>query len=321
VRRGLLGAIVGSIVAAIMSHKQAAATSPSESLLAEASSWLNRQNLSLMRAFALGEETRFGVNQDRLQLRLVHADGAAVELQIQILGSFNPHQGDFRWAWGNSSVVDVAKQAAIKARKFGEDRQISELTQEVLRLPFDKIVPLVALAGQASKADGIYRCINDDNLSVFVAIVGAEHALIPTHFWGNSTRDTRMEDAAVKLLNDWDAENLPIDAEFYEHNKVAGDRPAKWEDLLDQKMEIYRRYWKREDDEWEPASFGWPSDHDPKEHSGRFAIPRRKGGVFVITRETNSESAYAVEKFEERLFITDCEIGWGTGVVFASAMT
>jgi hypothetical protein len=321
-RRSLIGTAIALVAKGIFGRSTLEKTTGQpevvdSNLFIEAGTWLNRQNALLMRQFALGEERKFLVNQDKQLLRLSHDDGATVDLKIQILGSFNPHKGDFLWAWANDSAAPPLKNAAITAKDFGQQHKIDYLTQAKLRLPFEQLIPVVALSAQVSNAVGVYRCINEDFVSIFVAIAEFDSDALPADFWGHGDSSPSLEMDAIKLLNDWDAENLPIDVEYNRRTEAVGQKDADWDDLIDKKMAIYNRYWQRDDDEWEPSSFGWPSDHDPKEQLARIAGPRRRGGVYVITLSDHSSDAHIVEKKKNKLSITDCDLEWGAGVVFA----
>jgi hypothetical protein len=56
--------------------------------LDDASDWLDAAIIRDARAFSLGEERTYNIDQDAGRFALNHADGATVDLDIQIIASF-----------------------------------------------------------------------------------------------------------------------------------------------------------------------------------------------------------------------------------------
>lgn len=284
------------------------AEAPGEkSALDAAGKWLNAANLRDARAFALGEERTFEVNQDVGRLELIHADGGQVVLDIQILGSFRPQDRSLRWAWANSGVHESLTRAVCAARDHETTKAFPSLSTPTFEASFEDCARLVALAAKLGGCDGVYRCITENALTVYAGYQAPPSAA--------SSLDPEREAQARALLDAYDAEMLPLDEEHRLKRKDS-DYSAISRRLLDAKMEIYRRYWRRDDQYWEPCSFGWPSEHAPSQQELRFVVPRRAGGLYVITRGSHSRrSAHVVEFFKDGPRITDQDIDWGAGLL------
>lgn len=276
--------------------------------ISTAAAWLCERNRAQAREWGLGEETRFDGDQDAGVLRLRFETGAGVDLPMQILGSFNPSERTFRWAWANTSVDGRLSAAAALVRGWGEANEVAAFTQVSLPAPFDEIAGLVALAAMRAGCDGVYRGVLDDGLSVFIGFAAPTQE---SGWWPNGRADAAFENQALDLVTAWHRENFAIDKQHHEAREDATDR------LLAAKDAVYDRMWRRADDYWRPCSFAWPSDHDPAERIELFATPRRAGGCYVVTRRASlSLDAHVVEETPDGLRITDQNLGWGGGLIW-----
>jgi hypothetical protein len=178
---------------------------------------------------------------------------------------------------------------------------------------------LAAAATRLAGCDGAYRCIADGSLSIFVGFSTPS----PPHDWRCAPRATpEMERAAIALLDGWDAGMIGFDRAWHEQRRARANDEAFVAELRAGQLAVYDRHWTRADDDWKPGSFGWPSDHDPREHLRRFALPRRDGGAYVITqRKTFGTDAHVVEWVDGAPRITDQDIEWGRGLMLAQPDT
>jgi hypothetical protein len=273
--------------------------------LAAAAHWLHQQTLAHAAAWGLGEERRFGADQDRGALTLHFDVGADVVLPMQILASFDPHDRTFRWAWANRSAQSALSRAAETARAWGEANRVADFTAPVRAQTFDALSRMVALAAAKAGCAGVYRGITDDSLSVFMGFAAPEDGA----YWPNGRVDEAFLEAARALITGWHQENFALDA--------AHERdPHRMDELLVANDTIYDRTWRRADAYWRPCSFSWPSDHDPAKHIEVLTLPRRAGGAFVITRRDLQCDAHVVEQTDAGLRITDQDLDWGNGLIW-----
>lgn len=276
--------------------------------LSQAARWLRAQNLKHARLWGLGQETRFDGDQDAGVLRLQFEASSSVDLPMQILGSFNPSERTFRWAWANASVDPALAKASNEARAWGEETSFAQLSQPSLAASFDELVRIVALAAEKSQCAGVYRGVLDGGLSVFMGFTSTPVARV----WPET--DPSLEAEAIALVTDWHRECFAFDRAYRDYS---GDKDAKFDAIVDAKNTIYDRYWHRDDDYWRPCSVGWPSPHDSEGRIEMFALPRRAGGCFVVTRQTAfSPAAHAVERTAKGVRITDQDLNWSKALIW-----
>ena len=104
---------------------------PDDSLaprLREACDWLVGQNIRLARERGLGLERNYDFDQDTGRLTLKFARGRTIAARAQILGSFDPRDRSFMWAWANPSFLPAMCEDAERAKAEGERLGFAALT-------------------------------------------------------------------------------------------------------------------------------------------------------------------------------------------------
>lgn len=274
--------------------------------LAAACEWLRQQNVQLARRHGLGLEQNYAFDQDTGRLILTFEGDRKLVASAQILGSFDPRDRSFMWGWANPSIQPENSADATRLKVEGERLGLAALTTPTQIVNFDTLTPLLAFGAQHAGADGLYRCMVNGSTSVFVTFrLDAATGQVPA--------DDAMLAAAHLLATSYDAEMLPLDQQY----RARKDESGVMLELLERKMEVYRRYWSRSDDYWEPSSFGWPSDHDPATLALRFTIPHPDGGALdVAIGEHAGQTVYRIEPVEGALRITDMLLNWGDGFIW-----
>lgn len=292
-------------------HPPLAATDGLTARLDAACDWLSTRNIALARERGIGLERDYGFDQDTGQLVLKFGGRKTLAAQGQILGSFDPRDRSFMWSWANPSIRPELCEDAARLKAEGERLDAAALTTPVQTVAFDTLLPLLALAAHDGGADGVYRCMVNGSTSLFVALRLDGPA--PN---GTAESNDDLIEAAHALAAGYDREMLPIDRDYHAREEESGGL----RDLIDRKMEIYRRYWSRDDDYWEPSSVGWPSDHDPDTIRLRFTLPHPKGGALdVAIGELSRQTVYRIEQVDGALKITDQLIDWGDGFVWPTS--
>jgi hypothetical protein len=297
---------------------------PVESDLREAANWLDARNRENARHWALGEERRFEVDQERARMALVFRDGKRAVVPIQIIASFLPGENSVRWAWANDSVAAPLAEAASALRSYGEEHEATELVTPELRLSFEEAVKWSALAASRFGCEGLYRCLRDDHSTVFVGFGPPEFEtktgkpVAAEGLWARGRATDAFQAEALALVEAWDAEMFPIDRDFHRRSGARDDVDLDAMDAaLDAKTLLFERHWRPKNDLWRPGSLSWPSDHDPDPYLPTVALPRRSGGCFVVRRLAAYRSrAYVIEAFDGRPKITDIDLDWGGGLVW-----
>lgn len=275
--------------------------------LSAACDWLTNRNIALARDWGIGLERDYSFDQETGRLALKFGRRRTIAAHGQVLGSFDPRDRSFTWSWANPSIRQELCADAARLKAEGERLGVAALTAPVQKVTFDTLLPLLALTARDGGADGVYRCMVNGSTSLFVAL--RLDGAAPEGAGGSADG---LTEAARTLVADYDREMLPIDRDHHWQGKRAELR-----DFIDRKMEIYQRYWSREDDYWEPCSVGWPSEHDPDTIRLRFTIPHPQGGALDIAIGKNwSQHVYRIEPVDGALRITNKLIEWGDGFVW-----
>ncbi|WKA28934.1 DUF6882 domain-containing protein [Bradyrhizobium roseum] len=290
--------------------------------LGEACDWLTNRNISLARAHGIGLEETYAFDQDEGRLELIFSDGRKIVASGQLIGSFDPRDRTFLWAWANPSIHQELLEDAQCAQAEGQRMGDAALTTPIQTADFGQLTALLALVSQISGADGLYRCITNGSTSVFVTFRIDAH-LLPDGtkvdagaFFADRASDEMLASAAI-LARSYDGEMFAIDRIYHER----GDESMQAiNGLLAKKLDIYQRYWSRDDDEWKPCSFGWPSGHDPATVKACFTAPHVLGGALDISiGKMVRKTIYRFERVGGDLKITDQLIEWGEGFVWPAA--
>lgn len=292
-------------------HPRLTLAAASRPALRAASEWLCERNIAAAQRWAIGLERNFVFDQGTARLDLQFEQGPDLPLESQVLGSFDPRDGSFMWAWHNPSLRDGLVQAAHRAREEGERTGDVALTTPVQSARFDDLTPLLAHAAQIAGADGVYRAVNERSTSVFVAyrLPGGPPRLPVDGL------DPAFCAEALARAEGFDRDQLEQDR--VHHAQAQDDDTALLDRVIDAKMLSWRRDWARDDDYWHPCSTGWPSDHDRASARLHFHAPHPQGGLLdVAVHPTGKRVVYRVERIDGVAKITDRLIGWGDGFVW-----
>ena len=105
----------------------------------------------------LGEEDKWFVDQDQGLVRFTFSDGVLAEAPVQIVGSFNPEDKTFLWAWDHPSVGEALRKGAMLVYEFGVEHQIPEYTSRKVACTEDDAWGYAAVATRLAEANGAYR--------------------------------------------------------------------------------------------------------------------------------------------------------------------
>ncbi|MBW2527056.1 MAG: hypothetical protein JRI23_22940 [Deltaproteobacteria bacterium] len=93
-----------------------------------------------------------------------------VVAELCFVGSYCPEVGDFRWAWGNTSIDRDVRERLDEVRRLGATRGWSLLTEP--RVPGGEELPdlVAAVAGRAQDAVGTFVEESGDLTLVFTIL-------------------------------------------------------------------------------------------------------------------------------------------------------
>jgi hypothetical protein len=285
--------------------------------IGEAAAGLSAVNIDAARRFALGSETRYDVDQADGRLRLTYPNGALALFPVQFLGSFDPADRSFMWAWANPSLEPGLTRLAHEVRGIGEAAGNAALTTAKSGLSFEDITPMMAFAAAADGTPLVYRAIVNDHVSLFMALgapsfTNADGATAASPFTLPVATAAELA-AAEHLVAGYDRDGFEADKVYRANRKADGALSQ----AVAQKMVAFERDWHRDDDEWRPSSAGWPSGHDWDLDRQRFSAPHPSGGiVHVRISEHGMTTARHVRTVAGEPKIVDEIIGWGAAFVW-----
>jgi len=116
------------------------------------------QQGSYNRVFDLEENfERWSVDQTKGMLVWHMKDGGSVSAPLQIVGTYNPHDKTFLWAWTNPSVQKGLIKHALTAKAFGAKHGIKELTDaKLVGYSVEKAEALGAVVNRICNGAGVY---------------------------------------------------------------------------------------------------------------------------------------------------------------------
>lgn len=299
----------GSGRAAKAAHPPLVFTTACQPALKTASSWLCERNLAAAEGWAVGLERGYGFDQADGRLVLQFEHGSDLALDAQVLGSFDPSNRSFMWAWHNPSLHPELQQAAVLAREAGVRGGEAALTTPVQTVQFDALTPLLAHAAQLAGLDGVYRAMTGGSTSVFLGyrLAGVAPRLTPA--------EPQFIAQARALAQRHDQDQMEQDRLY--HERQGADDGTLLQRIVDAKMIVWRRDWARDDDYWHPCSTAWPSEHDRTRAHLQFVVPHPAGGVLDVTiRDSTGRTVYRIEAIDGAAKITDQLIEWGNGFIW-----
>jgi Family of unknown function (DUF6882) len=103
------------------------------------------------------DECRWDVDQDAGTIAFIRENGVRASAPVQIIGTFNPEDGTWLWAWDHPSVRPPLRKAAETLKAYGAAHGIAELTTARLDCREEDCWRFTALACHLSEAQGGYR--------------------------------------------------------------------------------------------------------------------------------------------------------------------
>jgi hypothetical protein len=115
------------------------------------------QNQSHTKVWGLGKGGTWNFDQDLGTIEWQFPDGRVAQAPMQIIGTFNPKDGTFLWAWDHPSIQEPLREHAKLVREFGRKHGIRKLTERKVAVTEDEAWEFVAIANRLAAANGGYR--------------------------------------------------------------------------------------------------------------------------------------------------------------------
>lgn len=188
---------------------------------------------------------------------------------------------------------------------------VAQLTTRKLTCSEDEAWQLTALACKLNEAQGAYRGPAGTTLVFMtfgtVTLAGAADATLHTREHPAAGLDPVDAPDVLQFVHAYHAEQFAHDQVYHAAHTTDDDALTK---MVDTKLAVYARYWRRDDTYWEPVSVGNPSEYEPARSSDwtvyrindvryRVAYNRDIGGLLQLPY------AYDVQRFADGLRIID----------------
>ena len=129
-----------------------------DKFLGEANREFNGKQESLHRDWRFGEEAEWNYDQSTGLLSLKFADGASIEADGQILGSYSTTEGSWEWAWNNPHVSPEVSRDSKTVKAAGDRFGVAYMQLGKIPVPGPEMVSyLCAIGLKASASAGIYE--------------------------------------------------------------------------------------------------------------------------------------------------------------------
>ncbi|ALV05758.1 DUF6882 domain-containing protein [Roseateles depolymerans] len=122
-----------------------------------AMAWLQSTTNNQTAAWNLGKEKSWNINTESGNIHWTFPDGSMRSASVQLIGTLQKENSEFRWAWSNPSVPEALRQAANTLRQWGKTRGLPEFLETKTTVDELRAWSWTALAAQLSNADGGYR--------------------------------------------------------------------------------------------------------------------------------------------------------------------
>ncbi len=107
--------------------------------------------------WGIGSARSWDVNQNDESIIWKFSDGRVVKAPVQIVGTLNPDDGSFLWAWDNPSVQMSLSGAAQLVKDFGLKHGLAEFATAKVTAGEKRAWEFTALACRLASANGAYR--------------------------------------------------------------------------------------------------------------------------------------------------------------------
>jgi hypothetical protein len=138
--------------------------------LGEATAEFNIKQEALRQDWRLDSFARWAYDDQKGVLTLSFSDGAELQADGQLLGTYSPQGRSFEWAWNSPHFGDAITQGSKMVKKVGEQLGIAYLHTGMVPVPSDIFLSYyVAIGAKATDSAGIFRA-DGGGVDVLVAV-------------------------------------------------------------------------------------------------------------------------------------------------------
>ena len=139
-----------------------------EEFIAGSSEGLKLATEAHQKAWHLGEEEKWDVDQDKGIIIFTFSNGVKATAPVQIIGTYNNKDKSFMWGWEHPSVELPLQKNASLSKAYGEEHKVKEFTTKKVSCTLDRAWEYTALAMRLSGDSGAYRGESSPGTFVFL---------------------------------------------------------------------------------------------------------------------------------------------------------
>ena len=264
----------------------------------------------------IGDTQRFDVDMDAGRITWTFADGAVATAPIQMVGTFNPKDTTFLWAWDHPSIPQPLRKDAALVKAYGEKHKVARLTARKIECDAEASWEFAALAARLGGAHGAYSGeANGPRAFVTFGQVTVESPrqqgkrviprpiVFPEHFGAPANEADAKR--CLDIVRAYRKTLFETDQRYHEVERAglpAGERLRDMlEKLVGANMAAHEKYWRATDDYHEPGALGWPSHYDDAKASA-WAVLTPEPGRFFVRFRYDSQGLVWTNAYELREF-------------------
>ncbi len=118
---------------------------------------LRLQTNSHNKTWGISRAKTWNVDQDKGIISWLFEDGRSVIAPVQIIGTYNPKDHSFLWAWEHPSVVISLQKHASLVKEYGLKYGVDLFTSKKVYVSEEQAWEFSAVANRLAKANGAYR--------------------------------------------------------------------------------------------------------------------------------------------------------------------
>lgn len=144
-----------------------------DKFLAQATAEFNTKQEALRRDWRFDSYSGWEYDDAKGVLKLSFEDGAELQADGQLLGTYLPSEHSFEWAWNSPHFGDAITKGSKLVRERGKQLGISYLQVGMLPVPSEAYLSyLVALGAKVTESLGIFRA-DGGGVDVLIAVKNA----------------------------------------------------------------------------------------------------------------------------------------------------
>lgn len=150
------------------STRKAKKNSEVEDFIASSSEGLKLATEAHNKAWRLGEEDKWDVDQDKGIIIFTFSNGVKATAPVQIIGTYNKKEKSFMWGWNHPSVQPPLQKNATLAKAYGAEHNVKEFSVKKVACTIDRAWEYTALAMRLSGDSGAYRGESSPGTLIFM---------------------------------------------------------------------------------------------------------------------------------------------------------